>query len=158
MSSESTGGEKTRWVGDGAVVVHASRLVDGGLHQLGLDERAPVGHRVVGIEDLEGADGVHLPDGQRHEVGRLPLGRRGQQAGRLAREVESGGLAESQVLDLGQQALLPQPLGDLRRPDVGGLGQDLGGGEALRRVRFGVVEGRAVEVDLIGHGEDRCSG
>ena len=76
-----------------------------------------------------------------------------EQSRRLARELQSGGLPESEGFDLGQQALLVESLGDLGRTDVGGLGQDLGGGEGLGRVGFGVVEGRAVELQGVGHVE-----
>ena len=141
--------------GDGGVFVHRPGLADGGLDQLGLDEGSPIGDRVVGIEYLKGTDGVDLTDGERHIVGRFPLGRRGQQARRLSRKVESGVLAEAQIADLGQQALLSETLGDLRGPDVRGLGQNLRGGEMFCRVRFGVMEDRAVQRHRVRYGEIR---
>ena len=146
VSSESTEGEKTSWVAEGAVWVQRARGADGGLHELRRHEDAAVGHRVVGVEDLQCAHGVHLADGQRHVVGRLPLGGGGQQPRRLAGEVQPGRLPEPERLDLVQQALLADALGDLRGADVGGLRQDLRRGERFGRVRLGVVEGRAVEV------------
>ena len=52
----------------------------------------------------------------------------------------------------------PRQVGDLDRPDVRGLGEDLGGSELLGRVVVGVVERPAPERDLVGHGEDRARG
>ena len=46
-----------------------------------------------------------------------------------------GGLAEPEVLHLGEQSRLAEHVGDLARADVGGLGQDLGRGQLLGGVR-----------------------
>ena len=107
MTSELTDGERTWWVAEAAVFV----IVPDGLimacDELGRDVDAAVGHGVVSVEDLQCIDRVHLADGERHVVGRLPLRGRREQARRLAREVETGVLPEAEGLHLVQQPLLP---------------------------------------------------
>ena len=142
-------GRRRRGLRDGA------RRAHGGLDELGCDEDPSVGHGVVGVEDLERADRVDLSDRERDVVGRFPVGRGGQEARRLTREVQPGRLAETERLDLVEQAALTDSLGDQPGPDVRRLGQDLRRGQLLGRVGFCVVEGRTVQLDLIRHGEDR---
>ena len=149
----STEGENTRCVAEGGVLVTRSRRAHRRLDQLRGDEDPAVGDGVVRVEHLQRADGIHLADRERHVVRRLPLGGRRQQPGRLSREVQPGRLPEAQRLDLVQQPLLADTLRDLRRADVGRLGQDLRRGERLGGVGLGVVEGGSVQLDLVGHGE-----
>ena len=131
-----------------------ARRADPGLHELRSDVNATVGDGVVGIENLQRTDGVDLADRKRHIVRRFPLRRRGEQARRLAGEVEPGRLPETQQLHLGEQPLLPHALRDLRGADIGGLGEDLRRRQLLGGMRLRVMERRAVELQLVGDGED----
>ena len=87
-----------------------------------------------------GGHGVVLADRRGPDGGAGPLGGAGHQALGLTGDAQSGGLAEAEVGDLAEEPGLAQALGDLDGPDVGRLGEDLGGGHRLGAVLLGVVE------------------
>ena len=98
-------------------------------HQVGLEQRAAVGHGGGGRGELEGGHRDPLPEGDVGFGQGTPVLHPVEDAGALARQVDPRQPAEAEAADGTVEALVAQPQGRLDDPDVARLGDHLGEGQ-----------------------------
>ena len=128
--------------------------VDGGNDVRGA-QHATVGDRRIGARHLDRGHELPLSDREVAHRGAGVATQREDRPAFLAGQLDPAAGAEPEAPGPRGEAAWSLEHADLDRPDVAGLGEDLGRGERLVAV-FGVVVDRAIgDLDLVGHVEAR---